>query len=190
VTFWEKILAYGFRWSWHFTWTGDTEWKADIPLILKYPTRGDFYSAVGPAFKAAAKDLGMNWLLIVAQASLESRFGNSQLSVNDNNYFGITAGSWLEKKKPVVNYPTHEQDPTGKTRIENRWFRKYGSIDECVEDWAHIIKTLYPKALEAAQRGDVQNYFGELKRGGYATDNQYVGLLLLHHDTVMREATV
>jgi len=140
-----------------------------------------FYATFRPEFERAGLLLGgIAWELIATQAAVESNFGNSALAYKDNNYFGLTAGSWLGidgKPKPgksCVNYPTKEQNPDGTFRTENRWFRKFPSMAACIDNYVYVLGLgIYAKALERARAGDATAFFQELKNAGYASDQRY-----------------
>jgi flagellar protein FlgJ len=176
--FWEKWLR--FRLSFRFRSTGARTFERIKECLVGRPmkppmfTGKTFLEAFRPAFEKTANRLGVSWLLIATQAGLESGNGNSQLATQEYNFFGVTAGSWLVKGKPVKNYPTKEQRKDGTWVVENRWFRKYATLEEGLDDYANILLKLYPKALERGRAGDAQGFFQELKNGGYASDQKYV----------------
>ncbi|MCA9594317.1 MAG: glucosaminidase domain-containing protein [Myxococcales bacterium] len=51
-------------------------------------------------------------------------------------------------------------------------FRAYGSAEEGATDYVRLLKQRYPKALEAAERGDSQGFVRGLKERGYFTGNE------------------
>lgn len=148
------------------------------------------------------KRLGIDPLLLITQSAVESNWGRSQLSSDDNNYFGMTAGSWLTKGLPVVDYPTTEwinkpvdqvayfETPgdliskedagDGNTKVKvHRYFRHYGSMEESLDDWANLISglSIYRAAYAASKTGNVNTFAQALQAAGYATDPKYASTL-------------
>lgn len=153
--------------------------------------------------KAAAEEVesetGIVAIIAITQAALESSWGQSGLTLEANNLFGMTAGKeWLDSGKPVATKLTKEysdlspenikywerpgdvvekvQQPDGKTRLMvKRDFRKYKSWTDSMLDWAKKITTdpRYSKALEYARAGDVEWFGVSISEAGYATDPRY-----------------
>jgi len=51
-------------------------------------------------------------------------------------------------------------------------FRVYRDAKEGAEDYLSLLMRKYPAAVEAAERGDVTDFVGALKRGGYFTGSE------------------
>ncbi len=148
------------------------------------------------------KSLGIDPNLLITQSAVESNWGRSQLTTDDNNYFGMTAGSWLNKGLPVADYPTTEwiskpidqvnyfdtpgdliskeavSDNQTKVKV-HRYFRHYDSMEASLDDWANLISSLsiYKNAYAAAKTGDLTKFAKELQKAGYATDPEYASTL-------------
>lgn len=145
---------------------------------------------------------GMDPLITATQAAHESGWGNSKLTLEANNLFGMTANDeWINAKKPVyeINTVEYSNYPPQKIQYWNRPgdivskemvlagskllvkvpFRKYLSWDESVRDWALKISTMprYVKAYEIAKTGNIKEYGIAVKAAGYATDPNYPSLL-------------
>lgn len=88
--------------------------------------------------------VGVNPEATAAHAALESGFGQSQLTREANNLFGVTKGSW---PGPVINLPTREY-VDGEWVTVTRPFRRYATWLESVTDYAGIAARLYPWAVE------------------------------------------
>lgn len=145
------------------------------PSVLPKKTgdkRKDFIESLRPLAQEVEAIEGIPWLLLVTQAAHESRYGQSDLTREANNLFGITGESWKRKRLPTVEMLTSEH-------VNNEWikvrrpFRKYASYKESIEDWLSIIKRLHPNAYHAAQMNDGLKFFVELQKSGYATDPEY-----------------
>lgn len=145
----------------------------------------------------ATKGTGLFPETLLTQAALETGYANSRHSKKDvNNFFGIKANkSWTG---PVISSTTREFlegqavtfKGTGKIypdRLQalrdgvepQTLFRVYPSIVEGFKGWVNFLQKnpRYEKAgVFSAQTPEQQ--FAALKRGGYATDPNYVVKLL------------
>lgn len=108
----------------------------------------------------------------IAQAILESDWGTSELSIKNNNYYGIK-GSGSE---PTVTMATKEF-------VDGEWievkadFRKYTTWQESMEDHSELFtkgttwnENQYTKVLVAT---DYKEAAYALQKSGYATDPNY-----------------
>lgn len=114
--------------------------------------------------------------ITMAQAILESGWGESGLSVAANNFFGIKAdSSW---KGPVYNGATHEVY-NGQTVFQNDDFRKYRKPEESFKDHSKfLIENPRYKNLWNFGVTDYQNWAKGLKAAGYATSPTYAEKLI------------
>jgi len=132
---------------------------------------------------------GIKSIITVAQACLESNWGQSKLTRDANNLFGIKAtDSWIKAGKAVWTGETTEYfDPkTPKKVIDG--FRKYGSWQESAEDWATLISkaTRYKKLIVLAKAGDVTGFGKEITKSGYATDPNYQSSLINRNNDIQQ----
>ncbi|AGY82036.1 MULTISPECIES: glycoside hydrolase family 73 protein [Carnobacterium] len=113
----------------------------------------------------------------IAQAILESDWGTSELSIKNNNYYGIKGGG----TEPTVTMTTKEF-------VDGEWievkadFRKYASWQESMEDHSELFakgttwnENQYAKVLTA---NDYKEAAYALQESGYATDPDYPGKLI------------
>lgn len=134
----------------------------------------EFVSTLLPHAEQAAKALGLDARALVAQAAVETGWGQKMIhrgdGRNSHNLFGIKADKRWQGDKAVV--PTLEYRD-GVARVEKAPFRAYASFAEALEDYAAFIKDnpRYQGAL--AHGGDSAAYFAALQDAGYATDPQY-----------------
>lgn len=135
----------------------------------------------------------------LAQAYLESGAGKSSLTVQDNNFFGIKAGSkWIGKKslwatweyipyskktyytnyfntegRQIISISPYSSDKE-KWRVKD-YFRKYDSAEDSFTDHAQIYSVKKAKEI-VSKIGDNLDYklwATALKQAGYATDINY-----------------
>lgn len=105
--------------------------------------------------------------VIIAQSGLESNWGESELSKNYNNYFGIKAN----KIEDSVKLKTNEfVDGNAKEMLEP--FRKYNSKLDSFNHYAQLMtKTDRYKKVRVAESYEEAAH--EIKNAGYATDPNY-----------------
>lgn len=134
----------------------------------------------------------------ITQSAHETRWGNSKLNLEGNNYFGMTVGDnglWTQTGGAVISYPSTEfsKYPPEKIRYWNRAgdilekkpdgkggsilqvmidFRKYGSPLDSFSDWGRHIRDLYANAYDAALANQPAKFFEEIGRR-YGTDSNY-----------------
>ncbi|MGH9578185.1 MAG: glycoside hydrolase family 73 protein [Terriglobales bacterium] len=135
-------------------------------------TKEDFIAVATVAAKASSADSGFPPGVTVAQAALESAWGNSQLSRQAHNYFGIKAHGGL----PWIELPTHEFEGGRLVRVPAR-FARYESMEACFADRDRLIARLpfYKEARACA--GDPEGFLRALARH-WATDPKYAEKLL------------
>ena len=107
---------------------------------------------------------------VIAQAILESAFGESKLSSVYHNYFGLKCGTAWKGKS--VNMKTQEEyTPGTKTTIRDN-FRVYGSMEEGVRGYFEFIQMERYRNLKGIT--DPQKYLETIIKDGYATSSTYV----------------
>lgn len=133
--------------------------------------RREFIKKVSAAGLSVSKESGIPLSFIVTQAAHESNWGQSGLTVRDNNLFGIKADSrWVG---PVDVLNTKEVIAGKEITVQARW-RKYSSWEASIRDWANFLKAeRYKDAMKAALNDDPLAFFKALQKAGYATDPAY-----------------
>ncbi|MGZ8181640.1 MAG: flagellar assembly peptidoglycan hydrolase FlgJ [Methylobacter sp.] len=139
----------------------------------------EFVRRLHPLAVEAAKELGVDPKVILAQAALESGWGRSVIKSgngsNSFNLFNIKADkSWQGKQVQVA---TLEFDQ-GIAKKVNAGFRSYNSFEDSFRDYVDFIKSnpRYSDALKKA--GNAEQYMHELQRAGYATDPKYTSKVM------------
>ena len=141
-------------------------------------TPAEFVDQVMPAIRRAAADLGLNPLGLLAQAALETGWGQRMARTGDGslslNLFGVKAGD--EWKGARVTADTVEFS-NGVATPRRTAFRAYGSIEDSVSDFANLLKKS-PRYRDAiAAGGDAHAYIDRMGKSGYATDPEYANKL-------------
>ncbi len=134
----------------------------------------DFVRQVQPFAQQAAKILGINPNALIAQAALESGWGNSVIKNADGtssyNLFNIKADRSWRGKQAQVSALEFDQ---GIARRISSGFRSYSSFQDSFNDYVNFIKNnpRYESAL--TKTNNVGQYMRELQHAGYATDPSY-----------------
>jgi flagellar protein FlgJ len=149
------------------------------PDISQVPTTpNDFVRCLWPHAQSAAKKLGVDPTMLVAQAALETGWGKH---VPDNadgssslNLFGIKANKSWDGDSVTARTLEYEQ---GSPIQKAERFKSYASMADCFADYAQLIggKARYQGVLNAGH--DAHQFAQSLQRGGYATDPAYANKL-------------
>lgn len=97
----------------------------------------NFLNKIGPMAQADMKETQILASLTIAQAILESNWGESGLTEESNNLFGIKG----QYNGQSVMYPTQEWDGTKYVNV-NAEFKKYPSWKESVSDHSALFHRL------------------------------------------------
>ena len=107
---------------------------------------------------------------IIAQAILESGWGESKLAAKYHNYFGMKCGSkWTGKS---VNLTTQEEYQPGTLTTIKDNFRIYDSMEEGVKGYFEFIQLQRYQNLRGIT--DPKEYLQTIKNDEYATSSTYV----------------
>lgn len=166
-----------------------------------------FIKKIGPLATLDYQKTGVLASITIAQACLESAYGESELAVNAHNYFGmkknLSGNTWKSvwDGKSIYTKKTGEEYVVGQYVTITADFRKYPSLEKGLED-----HSLY---LTQAKNGNNLRYAGLkgctdykkaaqiIKDGGYATSSTYVSKLcnvitkwdLTQYDVLKKEET-
>ncbi|ANS43527.1 flagellar assembly peptidoglycan hydrolase FlgJ [Serratia inhibens] len=148
---------------------------AASPLSLN---NGNFVARLSIPARVASEQSGIPHQLIVAQAALESGWGQREIPTADGspsyNLFGIKAGgSW---DGPVTEITTTEFEQGAAKKIKAR-FRVYGSYVEAIADYVKLL-TNNPRYADVAAARSPEQAAHALQQAGYATDPQYANKLV------------
>ena len=136
----------------------------------------DFIAQIAPLIVAEGTKRGYKiFSTVIAQAIIESRYGQSGLA-KYHNYFGIKCGKvWLEQGKPSVSFKTKEEYTVGKLTTINDYFRVYPDMASGVAGYYDFISTKRYANLKDATT--YRMYAEMLKADGYATSSSYINTL-------------
>lgn len=164
---------------------------APSPVLnqAKFDSPLSFVHAMLPHAQQAAKDLGIEPHVLVAQAALETGWGKSIPTRVDGttsfNVFGVKAGKhWTgDAVEARTTEFTH-----GRMIPTKDQFRGYESFTDAFNDYVKLIRT-NPRFQSALGAGS--EFINLLQQGGYATDPDYASKInrILDGD-VMRALSV
>lgn len=107
---------------------------------------------------------------IIAQAILESGWGESKLAATYHNYFGLKCGTKWKGKS--VNLSTQEEYTAGTLTTIKDNFRVFDSIEEGVKGYFEFIQLSRYQNLKGIT--SPKKYLETIKADGYATSSTYV----------------
>jgi peptidoglycan hydrolase FlgJ len=133
-----------------------------------------FVSQVLPTIRRAAQGLGVNPLGLLAQAALETGWGQRMPRTADGspslNMFGIKAGEEWSGRRAVADTVEFSGGVATQRRTA---FRAYGSIEESVSDFANLLASSPRYRAAIATGGNAQAYVQSIAKSGYASDPEY-----------------
>jgi flagellum-specific peptidoglycan hydrolase FlgJ len=138
-----------------------------------------FIKAAGSAAKKSEKQSGVPASVTVAQAILESGWGEAHMG-NANNYFGIKA-QVRNGKIEFGDVASGYVDKITKDYTVVAHFRRYKSMADSFLDHGIFLTSnkRYAKAIAAyAKSKEADEFARGLQKAGYATDPQYAKLLV------------
>ena len=148
------------------------QWAAEIS---SYPENvQSFLNTIGPVAQQVAQENGIYASVMIAQAALESGWGNSALSTQGHNLFGV---KWNGTGN-YVTMPTQEYYG-GQWHTINAKFQSYNSYYDSLTGYAQLIKNNFPNSTRA-NAATPQIAAANLKYGvygSYATDPNYANSL-------------
>lgn len=136
-------------------------------------TKSQFIEKIGTIVVSENKKRGYPLFssVVIAQACLETGYGNSEIMMKANAVFGIKATkTWGGK---VYNSKTKEcYDGISMTTISSS-FRAYNNLQDSISDYFDLIckSTRYRKACTT---NTPLECITAIKNGGYATDPKYI----------------
>ena len=134
-------------------------------------THQEFIEAVAKGVKKYAPAYGIKvHSPIIAQAILESGWGESKLAATYHNYFGLKCGTKWKGKSVNLN-TMEEYTPGTLTKISDN-FRVFGSMDEGIKGYFEFIQIARYQNLKGIT--DPRKYLETIKADGYATSSTYV----------------
>ncbi|WP_119393909.1 flagellar assembly peptidoglycan hydrolase FlgJ [Salinibius halmophilus] len=136
----------------------------------------NFVNKIRAGAEQAAEKLGIDPKYLIAQAALETGWGQKVIrdsaGNNSHNLFGIKAHrDWQGNSAETM---THEYRDGVRLDMKDL-FRAYNSYDESLNDYVDFVNghPRYQPAIAQAQAGNSRGYVEGLQQAGYATDPNY-----------------
>lgn len=130
-----------------------------------------FFQLAVPAAQRTQRKYGVPASITIAQAILESGWGQSKLALECNNFFGIKDADHCDYKE----FPTREDN--GGAHIEIARFESYKTPADCFAEHARLLLTRrYAPAM--AVRNDPAKFAAQLQACGYSTNPNYASSLM------------
>ncbi|GFM86706.1 flagellar rod assembly protein/muramidase FlgJ [Pseudomonas cichorii] len=144
------------------------------PAKRAFSNSDQFVATMLPLAKEAAARIGVDPVMLVAQAALETGWGKSIMRQQDgsssHNLFGIKAtGSWQGAQARAITSEFRD----GKMVKETADFRSYDSYADSFHDLVSLLQNnnRYKEVINSADNSE--QYVKELQKAGYATDPAY-----------------
>lgn len=149
-----------------------------LPSPYRAELQQGFVARMRPYAEAASRSTGIPAHLIVAQAALESGWGQREIKLadgrNSHNLFGIKAGAdWQGAVAEVTT--TEYRGGVAHKRIER--FRAYASYAEAFDDYAVLLRS-HARYAGVLGQSRPESFALALQQAGYATDPHYADKLL------------
>lgn len=107
---------------------------------------------------------------IIAQAILESGWGESRLAKDYHNYFGLKCGTKWQGKS--VNLATWEEYEAGTAMVISDYFRVFDNMEEGVKGYFELLQL--PRYQNLKGITEPGRYLETIWADGYATSSVYV----------------
>jgi peptidoglycan hydrolase FlgJ len=138
----------------------------------------DFIAQLAQPAQVASQQSGIPHHLILAQAALESGWGQRQILTRDGkpsyNVFGIKAGGDWKGETTDIMTTEYEGGVAKKVRAT---FRVYGSYMEALSDYVKLLSN-NPRYAAVANAATPEQGARALQAAGYATDPKYAQKLV------------
>jgi peptidoglycan hydrolase FlgJ len=153
----------------------------------------EFIQQLLPKAQEVAEQLGLDARAILAQAAVETGWGQQMIHKGDGqnsfNLFGIKADKRWQGDKAIVDTLEFKEGVAAKQKAP---FKAYASFEEALQDYATFLQTnpRYSEALQTTEQPKA--YFRALQQAGYATDPNYADKVIsvLQGDALSKHAVV
>ncbi|MBR9787340.1 MAG: flagellar assembly peptidoglycan hydrolase FlgJ [Vibrionaceae bacterium] len=156
--------------------SGELTRSNSVPARFDSPE--SFVSSMKPYAEKAAKALGIEPSLLLAQAALETGWGQKVIKNargSSNNLFNIKADrSWQGDKITTQTLEFHDNTPVKETAA----FRSYSSYQDSFNDYVRFLNDNPRYEVALQRRGDSESFIRDIQRAGYATDPGYADKVL------------
>lgn len=149
-----------------------------------FPNQEAFINKVGSAARSVAERLGIQPGFIVAQAALETGWGEHVMfdgnGINSFNLFGIKAKDWSGDSVTIESLEVQE----GIAKPVKSAFKMYGGYEEAIADYGNLLSG--DRYRDALNTKTVEQFASALQSAGYATDPEYAVKLARVHQSIQQ----
>ena len=144
----------------------------------------DFVARLRPAAEAAAAALGVSPRILLAQAALETGWGQHLPGADSHNLFGIKADRGWGGDAVSAQTREYGGGGVGGGGVGGAWhaeaaqFRSYASYADSLRDYVRFVQDNPRYAPALAHGGSDSRYIQALAEAGYATDPEYAARVL------------
>jgi len=149
------------------------------PVSVGISSIEQFVNTLTEPANSAAKSLGVDAQVLLAQSALETGWGKHVMKDNagqsSHNMFGIKASHGWQGKTVSVQTVEYEQ---GVAQKRQATFRAYDSYEDSFNDYVQFLKQ-NPRYAETLSKVDSNEAFVKgLQKAGYATDPAYANKIM------------
>lgn len=154
------------------------------------PSVDEFVKSIWPFAKQASNMIGLDPKVLLAQAALETGWGQFIAKDSDgnssNNLFNIKASTKQSEESVQVKTTEFIADTPVKMVAS---FKKYQSVEHSVKDYITLIKNNQRYTGALSNVDDPKRYIDALQGAGYATDPNYANKILsIYHGDELQQA--
>lgn len=144
----------------------------------RFDSPESFVSSMKPYAEKAAKALGVDSSLLLAQAALETGWGQKVINNSrgsSSNLFNIKADrSWGGEKVATQTLEYHQGVPVK----EQAAFRSYSNYEDSFNDYVQFLNENPRYTTALRHGGNDEAFIHGIHKAGYATDPQYADKVL------------
>lgn len=148
------------------------------PQKHSFDSPESFVGSMRPYAEKAAKALGVDSSLLLAQAALETGWGQKLVSNSrgsSNNLFNIKADkSWSGDKVATQTLEYHQGIPVK----EQAAFRSYSNFEDSFNDYVRFLNQNPRYTTALRHGGNDEQFIRGIHQAGYATDPNYADKVL------------
>lgn len=151
---------------------------ADSAQSVSFKTPESFVASLKPYAEKAAQALGVDSSLLIAQAALETGWGQKVVKNargSSHNLFNIKADrSWAENKVATQTLEYHDNTPV----MEKAAFRSYRNYQDSFDDYVRFLQQNPRYSMALRNNGSDEAFIRSVHHAGYATDPHYADKVL------------
>lgn len=144
--------------------------------INNYTNRQEFLAMLA-SHSNLAKEYNIFPEVMMGQAILESRWGESTLAKYSKNLFGVKVPNSEKGKGKGHVYQTNEEINGKNIRIKDE-FRKFDTYEQSIRQYLSLLSGRYYSSFGVTTAKDYKEQLRLIKKAGYATASDYVDAVL------------